>query len=46
VPLRSDGTFSVRFTLPDGTLVIPVHALNADGDRRCEIVPKVKKDTQ
>ncbi|MCX7000310.1 MAG: DUF4912 domain-containing protein [Candidatus Sumerlaeota bacterium] len=45
VPLRKDGTFSVRFTLPDGTMVIPVRAVNASGDKEREIIPKVKKET-
>jgi len=45
VTLRKDGTFSLRFTLPDGSLMIPVCAINPDGDREREIVPKVKKET-
>jgi len=46
VPLRKDGTFSVRFTLPDGTMDIPVRAVNASGDSKREIIPKVKKETK
>ncbi len=45
VELRKDGTFSVRFTLQDGTITIPVKAINADGDMKREIVPHVKKET-
>ena len=32
VPLNPDGTFSLRFSLPDGALPIPIRATNADGD--------------
>ncbi len=45
VTLRNDGTFSIRFSLPDGTRVIPVRAVNAAGNREREITPKVKKET-
>jgi len=46
VELRQDGTFSIRFSLPDGTQVIPVRAVNARGDRELEIIPSVKKETR
>lgn len=32
IKLRSDGTFSYRFALPDGTFELPAIATNADGD--------------
>ena len=35
VQLREDGSFTFRFSLPDGTFDLPVHAVKADGsDRR------------
>ena len=46
LPLRPDGTFSVRFALPDGEQVIPVHAVNADGDMEKQITPIVRKETR
>ncbi len=44
--LRPDGTFSVRFALPDGEQVIPVHAVNADGDMEKQITPIVTRSTR
>ena len=36
VPLRPDGTFSIRMALPDGIFELPVVAVSADGrDQRC-----------
>jgi hypothetical protein len=32
IPLRSDGTFSFRFILPDGNYDLPAQATSADGD--------------
>jgi hypothetical protein len=32
IKLRSDGTFSFRFVLPDGNYDLPVTAISADGD--------------
>jgi len=32
IPLNADGTFTLRFSLPDGLLPIPIRATNADGD--------------
>jgi hypothetical protein len=46
VRLRQDGTFSVRFALPDGEQVIPVRAVNADGDMTRCITPIVKRTTE
>lgn len=46
VKLRKDGSFSMRFTLSDGTISIPVKAVNADDDRECEIVPEVSRKTR
>ncbi|MBI3893773.1 MAG: DUF4912 domain-containing protein [Candidatus Wallbacteria bacterium] len=44
--LRTDGTFSVRFALPDGQQVIPVESTSADGIDRLEITPIVERRTE
>ncbi len=46
VELRPDGTFTVRFDLPDGKQVIPAVAESADGIDRITITPIVKKKTE
>lgn len=46
VHLRPDGTFSLRFALPDGKQVIPVEASNRDGDLHEQITPEVSKKTR
>ena len=46
IRLRPDGTFSLRFALPDGTWIIPVRAINADGDQERTITPIVEKHTE
>lgn len=46
VQLRPDGTFSIRFALPDGVQVIPVRATNADGDMTRVITPTVQRATE
>lgn len=43
--LRPDGTFTVRFALPDGQQVIPVHATNADGDMEKQITTTITRST-
>ncbi|MCK4413272.1 MAG: DUF4912 domain-containing protein [Candidatus Eisenbacteria sp.] len=45
VPLRPDGTFSLRFLLPEGTQVIDATALSADGAFRKTITPTVRRET-
>ena len=45
VKLRPDGTFSVRFALPDGTQVIPVTAQSPDGNEERTITPTVMRNT-
>ncbi len=45
IKLRSDGTFSLRFQLPDGTQVIDATAESADGIFRKTITPTVRRDT-
>jgi len=45
VRLRSDGTFSVRFQLPDGDQTIPVVAVSRDAKFEREITPSVRRET-
>jgi hypothetical protein len=46
VRLNPDGTFSLRYALPDGEQVLDVKAVNADGDLDREITPVVKRWTR
>jgi len=46
VDLRADGTFSLRFALPDGKQVIPVKAVAADGREKRIVTPVVNKETK
>lgn len=45
IKLNQQGTFSLRFALPDGVQEIPVVAVNADGDDTRQIVITVKRKT-
>ncbi|HHY46823.1 MAG TPA: DUF4912 domain-containing protein [Firmicutes bacterium] len=45
VKLRPDGSFSVRFTLPDGTQVIPIEARSADGAEVRTITTTISRKT-
>ncbi len=45
VKLNADGTFSLRFALPDGLHTIPVRAVSSDGQFQNRITPVVKKFT-
>ncbi len=45
VALRPDGTFSVRFALPDGEQVIPVTALSPDRIEERTITPSITRTT-
>jgi Uncharacterized protein conserved in bacteria len=45
VALSPDGTFSLRFALPDGEQVIPVKAVSPDNVEERVITPVVKKKT-
>jgi hypothetical protein len=45
VPLRADGTFTLRFALPDSHQVIPVEATRDDGEEHRRITPVVNKKT-
>ncbi|MBM3244160.1 MAG: DUF4912 domain-containing protein [Candidatus Omnitrophica bacterium] len=46
VPLRRDGTFTLRFALPDGKQVIPVKAVSRDGLDKRTITPIVERETK
>jgi uncharacterized protein len=46
ITLRPDGTFSLRFALPDGKQVIPVEGTSSDEIDTITITPIVEKDTK
>ncbi len=46
IKLRGDGTFSLRFALPDGKLELPVVATSSDGIEEREIDISVNKKTR
>lgn len=46
VRLRQDGTFTLRFSLPDGKQVIPVCAVSNEGTDTRTITPIVSKETK
>jgi hypothetical protein len=46
IKLRPDGTFSLRFALPDGKQVIPVKAISSDNIEERTITPIVNKETK
>ncbi|MDP3786020.1 MAG: DUF4912 domain-containing protein [Candidatus Omnitrophota bacterium] len=46
IKLNRDGTFSLRFALPDGEQVIPVKGISADKEEERTITPIVKKYTK
>lgn len=46
INLRPDGTFSLRFALPDGKQVIPVKATSSDNKEDRTITPIVSKETK
>lgn len=45
VPLRSDGSFSLRFILPDGDYELPVTAVSADGTEARHAELKLRRAT-
>ncbi|MDP3921080.1 MAG: DUF4912 domain-containing protein [Candidatus Omnitrophota bacterium] len=45
IKLRPDGTFSMRFALPDGKIVLDATATSADDKEERTIVPKVERNT-
>lgn len=46
IKLKQDGTFTLRFALPDGKQVIPVEATSKDGVDRRRITPIVTRKTE
>jgi uncharacterized protein len=46
ITLRQDGTFSLRFALPDGKQVIPVKAVSGDNIEERTITPIVTRETR
>lgn len=46
VKLRHDGTFTMRFALPDGKQEIPVEATSNDGKDRRRVTPIVTRKTE
>ena len=46
IALRQDGTFTLRFALPDGKQVIPVEAASNDGIDHRRITPVVTRKTE
>jgi hypothetical protein len=46
VKLRKDGTFSLRFALPDGVQEIPIEAVRDDGKEKKKIIPRVERRTR
>ena len=46
IALKPDGTFSLRFALPDGIQVIPVEATSNDGIDHRKITPIVTRKTE
>jgi hypothetical protein len=46
VPLRDDGTFTVRFSLPDARQIIPATAASPDGVEERTIVLAVERNTK
>ena len=46
IALKPDGTFSLRFALPDGKQVIPVEASSSDGIDHLKITPIVTRKTE
>jgi len=46
IKLRPDGTFTLRFALPDGKQVIPVEAISSDKRESRTITPIVNRETK
>jgi hypothetical protein len=46
IKLRSDGTFTMRFSLPDSRQIIPAVAMSADGVEERTIVLAVERNTK
>jgi len=46
IKLRPDGTFTLRYYLPDGKQIIPVEATSADKVEKLTITPTVTRETK
>jgi hypothetical protein len=46
INLRPDGTFSLRFALPDGKQAIPVEAASSDKVDKRRITPVITRKTE
>lgn len=46
VPLRPDGTFTLRFALPEGKFDMPVHAVSKSKEHERKITPVVERTTR
>ncbi len=46
IKLRPDGTFTLRFALPDGKQIIPVRGVSSDNEEERTITPIVTKETK
>jgi len=46
IDLKEDGSFSLRFSLPDGQQVIPIEATRDDGKERRSITPSIERKTE
>jgi hypothetical protein len=46
VQLKPDGSFSLRFHLPDGTIELPIEAVSADGLDKKSIKINVNRKTE
>jgi uncharacterized protein len=46
IALRPDGTFTLRFALPDGKQVIPVKAISKDNSQNRSVTPVVTRETR
>ena len=46
VQLRPDGTFTMRFSLPDSRQIIPANAASADGIEDRTIVLAIERNTK
>ncbi|MCX5703274.1 MAG: DUF4912 domain-containing protein [Candidatus Omnitrophica bacterium] len=46
INLRQDGSFTLRFALPDGKQVIPIKAVSSDNEEERSITPIVTRETK
>jgi hypothetical protein len=46
IQLKPDGTFSLRFHLPDGTIDLPIEAVSSDGTEKRNIRISVNRKTE